>query len=304
MGARPRCLRMLGAGGAVALAAGSCSTGVTDQPGTQAYLQLPGAQFFAGSMPEGSAAGPAVEQLTLTSDTIWPGLMDDPVGGALAATATSAAIGLRGDVGYWVVPAGVPGVSTPADPSVTATATFSTSLPLGTYTLVVRAVDDAGNFGLPRTETLVAGPSPTDPPPTGALVVALTWDAESSLDLHVVDPDGDEIYWGNPSSRPPFAFDQTDGGSYGYIDDDSNAGCVIDGLRREDAIWPSAPPQGSYTVRVDTASLCGQPIAHWTVRVLLQGAQIAAAAGTAVDADTIGPHGAGAGVLAVQFSVP
>ena len=30
--------------------------------------------------------------------------------------------------------------------------------------------------------------------------VTLTWDADSDVDLHVVEPGGDEIYWGNPSS--------------------------------------------------------------------------------------------------------
>ncbi len=140
--------------------------------------------------------------------------------------------------------------------------------------------------------------------PPAILVVTLTWDTESNLDLHVVDPAGLDIYWGNPSSEPPFSFDQTEGGSYGYIDYDSNADCVIDGLRSEDAIWPNPPPSGPYTVRVDTPSLCGQPIANWKVRVVLEGTPIAQASGVAVGADTMGSHGAGSGVLALQFNVP
>ena len=294
----------LGVACAVAASGSVSCSGVRADTGADAYMQVAGAQFVRGPMPGGSSSGPAVDQVSLIGNNIWAGLANDPITGALDPTATAAAIGLQGDVGYWVVTAGPPSVATPNDPSFSATAIFSDGIVLGNYTLVVRAVDGSGNFGLPSTQVLVAENSPTNPPPTGDLVVTLTWDTESNLDLHVVDPSGAEIYWNNQSSQPPFSFNQVDGGSYGYIDYDSNANCVIDGLRREDAIWPHAPPSGQYTVRVDTASLCGQPDANWTVRVVLEGNQIAQASGVGVDADTWGSHGAGAGVLALQFSVP
>jgi hypothetical protein len=280
----------------------SCN-GVQPDPGTDAYMQVPGAQFVRGPMPSGSA-GPVVEQLNLPNNNIWAGLENDPVGGALGPTATAAAIGLRADVGYWIVPAGPADVSTPTFPSFAASASFSTGIILGSYTLVARAVDSSGAFGPAKTQILVAEDSPTNPPPTGVLVVTLTWDTESNLDLHVIDPTGAEIWWGDQSSMPAQSFNQPDGGSYGYIDYDSNANCVIDGLRREDAIWPDPPPPGKYTVRVDAASLCGQPIANWTVRALYRGKAFAQASGVAVDADTMGSHGAGSGQLAMQPTVP
>lgn len=283
----------------------SCSNSVQADTGADATMHIAGAQFFRGSMPAGSASGPAVMQVKLTSNNIWEGLSNDPIRGALAPTATAAAVALQGDVGYWVVTAGVPSVATPDDPSFAATAAFSTGILVGTsYTLVVCAVDQAGQFGPPTEQTLVAETSPTNPPATGDLVVTLTWDTESNLDLHVVDPAGTEIDSANPSTEPPFAYDQPDGGSWGYIDYDSNANCDIDGLRREDAIWPNTPPSGSYTVRVDTPSLCGQPIAHWTVRVVLEGSPITQASGVALAADTMGTHGLGSGVLALEFTVP
>jgi len=272
--------------------------------GADAYMQIPGAQFVRGPMPQGSASGPSVLKVSLMNNNIWAGLDNDPIGGALDPTATAAAVGLQGDVGCWILVAGVPSETTPDDPSYSATLQFSQGIILGNYTLVVSAVDQNGNFGAQATQLLVAEASPLNPPATGDLVVTLTWDTESNLDLHVVDPAGLDIYWGNQSSQPPFSFDQTDGGSYGYIDYDSNANCVIDGLRREDAIWPNPPPSGQYTVRVDAPSLCGQPIANWTVRVVLEGTQIAQASGVAVDADTMGSHGSGSGVLALQLNVP
>jgi hypothetical protein len=289
---------------AIAVCTASCSGGVRADTGVDANMQIAGAQFVRGPMPQGSTSGPAVEQIALMNNNIWAGLADDPISGALGPAATAAALGLQGDVGYWIVVAGVPNVATPNDPSLSATASFSLGILLRSYTLVVCAVDSSGNFGPPGTQVLVAETSPTNPPASGDLVVTLSWDTESNLDLHVVDPNGVEIYWNDQSSQPPFSFDQTDGGSYGYIDYDSNANCVIDGLRREDAIWPKQPPGGEYTVRVDAASLCGQPIANWTVRALLDGAQIGQASGVELDVDTRGSHGAGAGVLALQFAVP
>jgi hypothetical protein len=288
--------------GALATAA-SCS-GVQADRGVDAYMQIPSAQFVRGPMPAGSKSGPAVEKILLVNGDIWPGRQGFPIGGNLGSSATGAAIGLRGDVGYWVVPAGAPSYLTPTYPTVSASAEFSLGIIAGSYTLVVQGIDEGGTYGLPSTQILYEEPSPLNPPATGALVVTLTWDTESNLSLHVVDPSGKEIFWGDQSTEPPFSFDQVDGGSYGTIDYDSNANCVIDGLRREDAIWPDAPPPGQYTVRVDTPSLCGQPEANWVVKAVLNGKQIGEAAGIALDADTWGAHGTGSGVLALQFTVP
>ena len=291
--------------GLASVATTACSESATDDPGSTSYMKIRGAQFVRGAMPAGSAAGPAVVSINLINGNIYPNLPNDPIGGALAPSATAAAIGLQGDVGYWRVVAGVPGISTPTDPSFSATAEFSAGILAGKYTLVVRAVDANGTFGLPSTQILTAtGTPPTEPLASGALVITLTWFEDVNLSLHVIDPAGEELYWGAQSTQPPFSFDQTDGGSYGTIDFDSNANCEIDGLDREDATWASPPAPGTYTVRVDAASLCGQPIAHWTVKATLEGKTVGEASGVAVDADTRGNHGAGSGVTALTFDVP
>jgi hypothetical protein len=297
----PATLTLLAA--TVSTVAASCS-GVKADTGQDAYMQVPGAQFVRGPMPAGSSKGPGVVSINLVNTDVWPGLENFPIGANLEPTAMAAAVGLQGDVGYWIRSAGVPGFTTPTLPSFSATAAFSLGIVPGTYTLVMRAVDNDGNYGVPATTTLSEENSPLNAPATGALVVTLTWDTESNLSLHVVDPNGDEIYWGNQSTQPPFSFDQVDGGSYGHIDYDSNANCVIDGLRREDAIWPDAPPPGEYTVRVDAPSLCGQVEANWKVVAVLDGKQVAQASGIALDPDTRGTHGLGSGVLAFTFNTP
>jgi hypothetical protein len=296
---------------ALGLAVPAACNGVQADTGDDAYMHVyGGAQFVRGPMPAGSSSAPGVTAITLVDSNIWPGLSAFPVAGDLGPKATAAAIGLRGDRGYWIVPAGVPGFTTPDDPSFAATAGFALGIIPGTYTLVVRAVDANGNYGLPSSQILIEEANPLNPPASGALVVTLAWTNDANLSLHVVDPGGNEIYWGHQSTQPPFLFDQVDGGSYGYIDYDSNANCAIDGLDREDAIWRgddagvSGLPSGQYTVRVDAPSLCGQPNANWTVKVVLEGKQVAAASGIALPEDTWGTHGTGSGVLALQFTVP
>ncbi len=239
----------------------------------------------------------------LQTNVIWPGLPNKALAGALAPSATSAAIALSTDSGYWVVPAGVPDVSAPTLPTFHASASFSPSLPAGAYTLEVRAVDANNRFGPPFRQTLTALAMSPARIVKGAMVVTLTWDTESDLDLHVIDPFGNEIYHGAPNSRNAFSAGGA-GGSNGALDHDSNADCVIDGLRQEDVIWADAAPAGHYLVRVDTGSLCRAANAHWTVKVLLDGVVIGEATGISLDTDTWGAHDRGAGLLALEFNAP
>ena len=57
---------------------------------------------------------------------------------------------------------------------------------------------------------------------TGDVQATLAWDADSDVDLHVIDPNGEEVYWANTMVS-----------SGGELDLDSNAGCVIDEVRNE-----------------------------------------------------------------------
>jgi hypothetical protein len=281
-----------------------CSDGATSDPGSGALLQVAGAQFVAGSMPA-STAGPEVASIQLLTNTIWPGCSNKPIRGALGPSATAATLALSGDEGYWIVPAGVPDVSAPTLPTFRATASFSTSLTPGAYSLQVRAVDGAGNFGPPSAQTLTALAQPPSRTVQGELVITLTWDTEADVDLHVVDPLGNEVFHGAPSSCNAYApGGSTPGESCGILDVDSNANCAIDGLRQEDVIWAAAPPAGHYLVRVDTTSLCGQVSARWTVRAIVHGTAIGTVKGTAFDTDTRGAHDRGAGMLALEFDVP
>jgi hypothetical protein len=279
--------------------------GASPDPGARAWLGIANAQFVPGAMPAGDAAGPAVASVYVSHNTVGAGTTGLKLTGSLALGANAAAIGLDGDAGYWVVTAGPADVQAPDQLTFGVRASFSLSAPTGPRTLLVRAVDRGGRFGLPFT---VAMQVEEQPEPPGELVISLSWDTESDLDLHVVDPQGTEVWSGNENSweRPPpgTPFDPNAWKTGGILDLDSNARCVIDGVRRENVAWQSSPPSGRYVVRVDTASLCQAATASWHAAVRLQGVPILEARGTSTAASTRFPHGLGAGVLALEFELP
>jgi hypothetical protein len=292
--------------GLVALVTFAACHGLSGDVGLEAQLRVQSAQYLQGDLEKAEpGGGPAVASVFNSMTGVAPGQRNKPLTGAMEPSAASAAIGLRGDRGYWIVVAGPPSLDAPDSPTFQATLSFSPTLPLGDLALVVRAVDAQGRFGAPSIVPLASAPLP---PPTGDLVVSLAWDTESDLDLHVVTPMGVEVWARNINSYqapPPGTF--ADAGAWqsgGILDFDSNAGCVIDGRRAESVVWQSAPPPGTYVVRVDTASLCSAPAARWTVRVLRAGVEVGAAEGTSLPSDARFSKGPGSGVEALTFDVP
>jgi hypothetical protein len=284
--------------------AGGCA-GRTADPGVAADLQVTGGSFIAGALPSPSAAGPAVQSLQLSDVRVYPGAQNRPLLGALDPSATAVLLALDGDRGYWVVGAGVPATDAPTLPTFSVRLGFARSLADGPRRLVAQAVDGAGHVGPPLAQTLdVAAPAL----PSGPLVISLSWSVDADLDLHVVDPDGVEIFSRHPTGYrpppPPGLPDPTAAMNAPLLDGDSNAGCAIDGRDLENVVWKLAPQSGHYVVRVDATSLCGLPYADWTVSQLVDGGVVATARGEAIDADTRGAHDQGAGRTALEFDVP
>lgn len=100
---------------------------------------------------------------------------------------------------------------------------------------------------------------------TGALQISLSFDNEKDVDLYVVQPDGEVIYYYNE-------------GGYDYeldsllwgLDIDSNAGCVIDGINNENVFYPAEYVQsGKYEVWVNMYSNCRPEIAtNWVITTI------------------------------------
>lgn len=282
----------------------ACSSGQKADTGDDAALRVSNATFFRGPMPA-VVNGPDVESVVLQTADVRPGQIEKSCAGALAHDATGVALMLDGDVGYWILRADAPDISTPDLPSFRTSLSFSNGLTSGTHDLVARAVDAQNRFGAPMAELLVTQDVGV---PAGHVVIALTWDTESDLDLHVVDPNETEIWRGRINSyQPPPPGTPIDPNAVkagGILDFDSNASCVIDGRRREDVVWQTSAPSGHYIARVDTFSLCQATSANWKVEAFVDGQSIGAAQGESTPTATELPHDLGAGVTALEFDLP
>ena len=304
---------------AAAAALAGCDAGVEGRTGLQALLRVNGATFVAGALP--TATDPAAGDGPLVTigqlhSLVTPGADRRVLSGSAQAGTRSIAIGLADDRAYWILPAATADreIGAGTDLLFSTTVSYSLDLPLGRHDLVLRALRADGRMGPAAVQALSAAGTDV----TGALVVSLSWDSDADLDLHVVapnpagsDPPGTtEVWVKNPSSLPSRTF--AAGGPYspeelamgGQLDLDSNGGCLIDGRRAEHVVWGAAPPPGSYLVRVDAVSMCGQSAARWRVEVVADGASLAAAYGQMSDADTRFSHTQGSGVLAVGFVIP
>ncbi|HVV51699.1 MAG TPA: hypothetical protein VHO06_18670 [Polyangia bacterium] len=311
----------------LAAALGAGCGGASPESGVTAWMRIAGAQFVAGPLTagtcsaasdagEGPDAGspcPLVRQVALMTNQVAPGQENVPVSGSVEK-GSAVLVGLSGDSGHWIVPTTVADVSLADNYDFSAQLTFSPLTPAGPHQLIFRPVAPDGTLGPTQVYPLAVAP----PTPAGApqLLVQLTWDTESDLDLHVDVPDPDdpttpiEIWYKAPvglpiqkPGDPPPTPDQV--AAAGYLDFDSNAACAIDGRRQENVIFTMPPPAGTYTVRVDANSLCGQPDAQWQVTATdAAGDQLGFAQWEATDADTRGAHGVGAGRLAFTFDIP
>lgn len=292
------------ASGCTLVAAGFACVDEKLDPGTDAILQVEGAQFWRGPLPNESG-GPKVQAATLPGIAV-EGRNDFAGAGELDSNATSLAISLAGDLGYWTLQAHVPNFGAPNSPTFNFGFGVAANAPLGNRQFLVRAIDANGNFGPAYTSSVNITARPL---PAGKLVIALTWDTEADLDLHVALPDGVELFKRDPTEyqHPPVSqgavpADATFDG--GYLDRDSNAHCILDGAREEDALWAEPPLAGHYIVRVDTFSMCAAPSANWKVQAILNGTTVGTAMGVSTDNDVRFNHDRGAGVTALQFDVP
>ncbi len=96
----------------------------------------------------------------------------------------------------------------------------------------------------------------------GAFQATLTWNSYADLDLHTVDPSGEEIYYGHDTSA-----------SGGVLDHDANAGCNEQLSNPiENIYWPSGgAPAGTYEVSVVTFDTCSVSDLSWHLVVRVGG---------------------------------
>ena len=312
-GFRPRASGSVRALLALAMAVAGCTAASSD-PGTGVELQVPGAQYLPGPFPA-PTGGPISTALQTTHASVLIGRLHEQLHGILSPDSTGAIVGIAGVDGAWILPAGPPDLNT-SQATVTATFGLAPGTPPGPFTLEVAATDSDGRIGTPVGTGLVADDAP---PPQGDLVVELAWKSTADLDLHVIDPTGGEAYYGNANTwqRPPPGnpVDPCDYLTGGWLDRDANQDCTLNSAPSEHVVWTTrmtttcpatAPviPPGKYTVRVEAHAMCDDASAPWYVAVYHEGALIAQARGVATPDDVQQPHGKGAGLTALTFTLP
>ncbi|HWA17310.1 MAG TPA: hypothetical protein VG817_12815 [Gemmatimonadales bacterium] len=142
-------------------------------------------------------------------------------------------------------------------------------------TMVLRyAVGDGGAIGPYATQNvrfLRVG--------TGDIQVSVAWDDTSDVDLHVIDPSGEEINFSHRTSA-----------SGGKLDLDGNPACARNQVgntaafvSNENVVWPTGTaPSGNYKVILDYWSSCGNASTDWVVTVQRTGASPLVVTGTFV----------------------
>ncbi len=92
---------------------------------------------------------------------------------------------------------------------------------------------------------------------TGDVQISVAWTGASDVDLHVYDPAGEQIFYGNKTAA-----------SGGTLDLDSNPACDIDNKNNENIVFPvGSAPAGEYRVVVDYYDDCGVAKSDWVVTV-------------------------------------
>ena len=277
-----------------AIALAGCDPGASVDPGYAALLQIPNAQYRPGPLPAPSG-GPDALFLRLSSTDLLIGDTRVALDGALGVGSRAAIVGIAGGKDGWIIPAGVPAFELPDNPTITGPIGLADGFLPGPFTLTMIGTDEQGRFGQPASLDVMAHDAL---PPTGQLVVSLEWTGLADLDLHVVDPLGGEAYEGNPNTDP----NGTSAG--GILDLDANKDCARDAHPAEHVVWQMTPPPGKYVVRVEARQMCGDASEYWAVSATHNGALIGAARGVSTEDEVqLLPHGAGAGVLALQFTL-
>jgi hypothetical protein len=260
----------------LALSLFACS-GEPSETGLGEPLRLRSATFKSGDLPASTAMYPLVTSFETASTVVRPGQTEKGLLGR--ASPDAAAIAIRfADLGsgYWVFPADGPDPQNNGELIWQTVADFGVGVPPGLHTLRVVAVDGAGVAGPARDLAVcVTPPVPdnlnacdpkTNPP---AAVLSLSWDTAVDLDLVIVAPDGRIVDAKHPRTvapPPPGPSTGVDAGAVanaGVFDRDSNGGCVIDGVQREDLVFQTRPAPGSYLVYASLFDACGKGAVHF-----------------------------------------
>jgi len=258
--------------------------GCSSEPLTQALeepIRTPDAQFRKGDLPglpplttDEVNGGVKPQSPTVTSVSVANSLvpLGEPSRTISGRASTDAkAVGVRfadAGSGYWVLPTRGADVLNGGELEWRFDAAFGHNLEPGLHRLLFAAFDENGNSGTQADLNLCIAREvpdngnscdPTTSPP--ALVVSLSWDAPVDLDLLVITPTGKVV----DSKHPSTAEEDEDGKvnpngeGVGIFTGDAFAGCIKAGTRRENLVFQTTPPSGTYLIYANLYDACGEP---------------------------------------------
>jgi hypothetical protein len=240
----------VGGGGAGGVAGSGGSGGAPAEPSSSDRIDVPEGDFNVGAPPDADG-GEALSQIVAVTGpaavtnggtAILHVQLSPPI------ASPTFVIGLEGDTGYHTVLGADPDGDGIYDISVQVAGEASqTSLVLS-----VALMDAMGNVGEYRSLTIAIIRSGT-----GDVKVTLSFDRMHDLDLHVIEPNGEEISFTNDASA-----------TGGKLDLDSGSNCMPSAANAENVFWPpgGAPP-GEYIVKVQNYQQCTPGPIQFTVRV-------------------------------------
>lgn len=159
-------------------------------------------------------------------------------------------VGLVGDTGYHTVVGADPDGDGAYDIAVQVNAEATQPSLVLTVALLDEA-GDAGPYQEVEIELVRSG--------TGDVKITLSFDRVHDLDLHVIEPNGEEIFYMNDASR-----------TGGKLDLDAGSLCMPSAANAENIFWPpGGAPAGQYLVRVQNYQQCTPGDIDFTVRVVI-----------------------------------
>jgi hypothetical protein len=244
-----------GASGSAGSSAGS-PVGGGDVPGAGGaapvgdVIQVESGDFRIGETPPENAADtlPAISSLTGPTAVTNGGTailhieLSSPVADPLFL------VSLVGDAGYHTLP----GVDTDQDGVYDITVQVSGDAEQPSLVLRVAVTDGEGNVG-PYSELEIDLVQSGQ----GDVKITLSFDRTHDLDLHVVEPNGEEISYENNASA-----------TGGELDLDSGEHCKVSPANSENIFWPpGGAPSGQYRVSVVNYEHCTPGVIEFRVRV-------------------------------------
>jgi hypothetical protein len=244
----------------------ACS-GESASSGFSEPIRVAHGTLFSGALPgvaataDNEGAPLRVTSIAVTNRVVAQGQGGKHISG-LAAGAVAVAMRLMDlGSGYWTVPVGIPSPVDNNQPTWDVSVDFSRDIPAGVHVFGVAPLDDSGNAGVQATQDLciasrvpdnLSACDPTIAPPDA--VISLEWDDDVDLDLVVQTPDGRTVDPKHPTSQMVSMFPIPD--DVGVIDRDSDANCVLDGIRMENLVFQKRPA-GPFVIYADLFSACG-----------------------------------------------